>query len=827
MSGTGVISAEDAISYGITGPFLRATGVDYDVRKDCPYAVYDRLIFDVPVGTRGDNMDRYLVRMEEMEQSMRIVESALREIPKGSVLVNPETGRPIPAAQMVDLAKVGNISSISGCSAIADSTLEGSDRSKYRSIATDEKRAFLPPKEDTYGNIEGLMRQFKLVMMGHGVRPPKGEAYFPVEGANGELGFYVISDGSGSAYRVRVRPPCFAIMSALPKLLIGDMLADVVPTFGSVRQCYEQPKAAMLPILWLIQNKQGYICAKAEAWAAQFLGVARSHVREVVSFYNMFHTKPVGRRELRVCTSLPCLLRGSDKVLEHIKDRLNISPGETTQNQQLTLTEVECLCACEMSPMAQLDETFIGPLDGKTLDVVLRSALENPKNSAPLLVPEPYISTDGPVLSHRFKKPEGSWLKEYLADGGYVAAKKVLTSMTPQQVIDEISKSNLRGLGGAGFPTGRKWSFVPKDTTKPKYLVVNADEGEPGTFKDRYILERDPHALLEGMIISAYAIGSHKAYVYIRGEYFRPAKRLQQAVDEAYRAGWLGKKIQGTGFDLDVVIHSGAGAYICGEETALLTSLEGGKGFPKLKPPFPAISGLFSCPTIVNNVETLACVPFIIRNGAEQFAKIGTPKQGGTRLFCISGHVVRPGVYERPVSIRLRELIEKDAGGICNGKKLKAVIPGGISAKILTANEIDVSMDFDSLLAAGTMAGSGGVIVMDETTSMVEALGSAAKFFAHESCGQCSPCREGTGWVKRILDRIMDGRGTLQDLDELLAIASDMEGNTICVFADAAAWPVQSYIMKFRDEFERFIRSGRGMKSKRSGYKEEVATCPV
>jgi NADH-quinone oxidoreductase subunit F len=392
--------------------------------------------------------------------------------------------------------------------------------------------------------------------------------------------------------------------------------------------------------------------------------------------------------------------------------------------------------------------------------------------------------------------------------------------MTPDEVIDEVTSANLRGLGGAGFPAGRKWSFVPKDSQQPKYLVVNADEGEPGTFKDRYLMERDPHALLEGMIIAAYAIGSHKAYVYIRGEYYRSADRLQRAIDEAVSQGWLGTDIQGTGFDLDVVIHRGAGAYICGEETALLTSLEGGKGFPRLKPPFPAISGLFECPTIVNNVETLCCVPFILRHGAERFVEIGTEQQGGTRLFCVCGHVVRPGVYEESVDITLRELIEK-AGGVRDGNTLKAVVPGGISAKILTADEIDVAMDFDSLRNAGTMAGSGGVIVMDHTTCMVEALESAAKFFADESCGQCSPCREGTGWVHRIIRRIIAGQGSPGDLDELLAIAGDMEGMTICVFADAAAWPVQSYIAKFRDEFEEYIRSDRG------AGQQEAPACPA
>jgi NADH-quinone oxidoreductase subunit F len=571
---------------------------------------------------------------------------------------------------------------------------------------------------------------------------------------------------------------------------------------------YDEPRAAMLPLLWLVQENFGHIPPEAEFWVGRLVGVAVSHVREVVSFYTLFRTHQAGRRELRVCTSLPCMVRGAEELLAGIKGRLGISPGETTPDGELTLTEVECLCACEMAPMAQLDDRFVGPLDIKTLEAVLRKPLEPPDASGQLHDSEPYVSTDGPVLSTRFKDPEGTWWDAYVAGGGYAAAKKAL-SMTPAEIIEEVSRAGLRGLGGAGFPTGRKWSFIPKANPNPRYLVVNADEGEPGTFKDRYILERDPHALLEGMVIAAWAIGSHKAYVYIRGEYVRPTARFSRAVEEAYAHGWLGKNIQGSGFDLDVVTHRGAGAYICGEETAMLTSLEGGKGFPKLKPPYPAISGLFQCPTIVNNVETLACVPFILNEGAQRFASLGTAKQGGTRLFSVCGHVNRPGLYEAPVHVTLRELIDRHAQGVRDGRTLKAVVPGGISAKVLTAAEIDVHMDFDSLLAAGTMAGSAGVIVMDDSTSMVEALGSAVKFFAHESCGQCSPCREGTGWIHRIVQRIADGRGRLQDLDDLLAIAHDMEGKTICVFADAAAWPVQSYITKFRAEFEEHIRSGR------------------
>jgi len=413
-----------------------------------------------------------------------------------------------------------------------------------------------------------------------------------------------------------------------------------------------------------------------------------------------------------------------------------------------------------------------------------------------------------PVLSKRFSIRDAHTIETYVRDDGYQAARKALTEMSPEQVIAEVTKSNLRGLGGAGFPTGKKWSFIPKEATKPKFLVVNADEGEPGTIKDRYIITKDPHRLLEGMIIAAFATGCRKAYIYIRGEYAEPARILEQAIEEAYKYGFLGKNIFNTSHTLDVVVHRGAGAYICGEESALLESLEGKKGFPRLRPPYPAISGLFASPTVINNVETLACAPTILQKGGDWFAKLGYGKSGGTRLFSLSGHVQKPGLYEASQGITLRELIEA-AGGVPEGRTLKAVIPGGISAKILRADEIDVHTDFDSLLAAGTMAGSAGVIVMDDSTCMLKALWYAAKFFAHESCGQCSPCREGTGWVFKIVDRIAKGHGRPEDLDNLLNIATNMEGRTICVFADAAAWPVQSYITKFRDEFEFHVREKR------------------
>src|SRR5262249_46406272 len=348
----------------------------------------------------------------------------------------------------------------------------------------------------------------------------------------------------------------------------------------------------MLPLLWLVQKSVGHVPSEAEFWVGGLLGVAVSHVREVVSFYSMFRSRDAGRHELRVCTSLPCMLRGAGNVLAQFEERLHIRPGETTAGGELTLTEVECLCACEIAPAGQLDEQFVGPLDARTIEEIARDVVAPSNGPAAIDEPRPFVSSDGPVISTHFGNTAGTWWDAYVADGGYVAASKALSSMTAMQIIDDVSRANLRGLGGAGFPTGRKWSFIPTASPKPRYVVVNADEGEPGTFKDRYILERDPHALLEGLIIAAYAIASHKAYVYIRGEYFRPAQRFACAVAEAYERGWLGKNIQGSGFDLDVVIHRGAGAYICGEETALLTSIEGGKGFPKLKPPFPAISGL-------------------------------------------------------------------------------------------------------------------------------------------------------------------------------------------------------------------------------------------
>lgn len=402
------------------------------------------------------------------------------------------------------------------------------------------------------------------------------------------------------------------------------------------------------------------------------------------------------------------------------------------------------------------------------------------------------------VLMRNFERPNSHTLSVYREHGGYAAWDKA-RQMEPAALVEEVKQSNLRGLGGAGFPTGAKWSFIPKNHTGPVYLVVNADEGEPGTFKDRYLLEKDPHALIEGMLISARAIRSALGFVYIRGEYVEPWRRFSAAVKEAYDA-----RLLGDGFD--IVVHRGAGAYICGEETGLISSLEGKKGWPKVKPPFPAIKGAFAQPTIVNNVETLCCVPPIVTRGAAWFAGIGSKTQGGTRMYSVSGRVKRPAVYETSVSITLRQLIEL-AGGVSHTGRLKAVVPGGGSAPILTADEIDVVMDVDGLKNAGSMIGSAGVIVLDESASVPEALMVLARFYAHESCGQCTPCRESTGWIYKMVHRIVEGHGRKDDLDTIIDVARRGAGTTICAFYDGAVGPYISYIQKFRHEFEQLCRS--------------------
>jgi len=422
----------------------------------------------------------------------------------------------------------------------------------------------------------------------------------------------------------------------------------------------------------------------------------------------------------------------------------------------------------------------------------------------------------------------------YRQHGGYRSVEKVLKTMASQEVVDQVKAANLKGRGGAGFPAGLKWSFIAKPEGIPRYLLCNADESEPGTFKDRFLMQYIPHLLIEGMIVSSYALGVNRSFIYIRGEYMFVLRILEKAISEAYKNGFLGKNILGSGFDLDLSVAPGGGAYICGEETALIESLEGNRGNPRMKPPFPAVQGLWKSPTVVNNVETLATVVPIINMGAEEFVKIGTEQSKGTKLISASGNIERPGVYEIELGLPVEEFIYGNewCGGIKNGKKLKAVVPGGSSAPILPADLILKTasgeprlMSYESLAdggqITGSMLGSGGFIVYDEDQSIVKNTWNFARFYAHESCGQCSPCREGTGWMEKILYRILNGNGRMRDIDLLADINKRIEGNTICPLGDAAAWPVASAIRHFRDEFEWYVQKAEKIREQKQQYEKQ------
>jgi NADH-quinone oxidoreductase subunit F len=410
------------------------------------------------------------------------------------------------------------------------------------------------------------------------------------------------------------------------------------------------------------------------------------------------------------------------------------------------------------------------------------------------------------ILSKRFGMKNSASLDTYLATDGFKAFRKA-RQMTPEQIVDEVKASALRGRGGAGFPTGLKWSFVPRTSPKPKYIIINADESEPGTCKDRLLMEYDPFQMIEGILIGGLAVDAHAGYIYIRGEYRYLIELIDRAIAEGYSKGYLGKNIAGTGWDFDLYTHSGAGAYECGEETALLDSIEGKRGIPRMKPPFPAVAGAWASPTLLNNVETFSSIPYIINEGGKAFADLGTPKNGGTRLVCISGHVNKPGVYELPLGYPMMKAIDEVAGGIPKGRKLKAVVPGGSSCPLLKASECDIPMDYDTLAKVGSMLGSGGMVVMDETTDMVRVALRIMRFYAHESCGWCIPCREGTAWLKKILQRMVEGHGRREDVPLLKELSVNMLGRTFCALGDAAAMPTISIVDKFAEDFEKYMVS--------------------
>ena len=588
---------------------------------------------------------------------------------------------------------------------------------------------------------------------------------------------------------------------------------------------FPRKQAATLPALHIVQDELRHVPVGAIREIAALLDVHPAEVHDTLSFYGFFRdeSQPLGKRRVWVCRSLSCMLRGGEDLLTSACQSLHVQPGETTGDGEVTLEYAECLGACDGAPCLLVDDECRMNVSDWDQAHCTENRTNGDGSPAAGALPWPAVSAGNhePVLLRRVGRPDSTSLAAYRADGGYRGLTTAL-AMAPGDVTKLVTSSGLRGRGGAGFNCGMKWSFVPKDHSGPVYLCVNADESEPGTFKDRILMEHDPHQVLEGIAIAAYAIRARTAYLYLRYEFGRSYRVLEQAIRECYEANLLGRNILGSGFDLDVHLHRGAGAYICGEETGLIESLEGKRAWPRIKPPFPAIQGLFRQPTIVNNVETLSCVTQILARGVDWFKSIGVPPDPGNprdpgsygpKLYCVSGHVNRPGCYELPLGVTARELLEEHAGGVWQGRGVKAVVPGGISMGFLSADELDTPLDFSGPGRAGCLGlGTAAVIVVDDETSMVDVLHNCCRFFAHESCGQCTPCREGTSWAVKILDRIRAGHGQLRDLDLLLEIAGSMgtiPGTTICGLADGAAWPVKNALTKFRAEFEDYITAGR------------------
>jgi NADH-quinone oxidoreductase subunit F len=568
---------------------------------------------------------------------------------------------------------------------------------------------------------------------------------------------------------------------------------------------YPVKRSALIPMMLFAQDQFGFLSDEMLEEIAKRLDLNMVQVTETLAYYSMLRRKPAGRNHIQVCTNISCMLRGGNELYAHVQKRLGLGNHEVSPTGTFSLEEVECMGACTGAPAMQVNYDFYENLDPDKVDAIFEQ-LQDGKRPKPVAVISGALHERHPsevvVISRLFGVPNSHKIDVYMKHEGYQALEKALKQMTPDQIIDEMKKSSLRGRGGAGFPTGMKWSFVPKDSTKPKYVLCNADESEPGTSKDRPLMEMDPHQMIEGTVIAGRAIGSNQGYIYVRGEYRYILDILETAIAEAYGKGFLGKNIMGSGFDFDLAAHTGAGAYECGEESALMESLEGKRGYPRIKPPFPAVVGLYGCPTIINNAETLSTVPAIIRKGGDWYASLGVPKNGGTRLYSISGHVNRPGIYELPLGFPMRKLIEDVAGGVPGGKKLKAVIPGGSSCPVLSADEIDVALDYDSVAKIGSMLGSGGTVVMDEDTCMVDVARRIMHFYAHESCGWCIPCREGTAWLRKMLDRFHEGNGRAEDIPLIGELSQNMLGRTFCALGDAAALPTISIVKKWRNEFE-------------------------
>lgn len=623
---------------------------------------------------------------------------------------------------------------------------------------------------------------------------------------------------------------------------------------------YPRARSALLPLLHLVQAEDGYITPAGIEFCAQHLGLTGAEVAAVATFYTMYRRSPTGRYHVGVCTNALCATMGGDEIFGALREHLDVGHDETTDDGAITLAHIECNAACDYAPVMTVNwELF----DNRTVESAkelvddLRAghppmptrgaSLRTFRDTARLLAgfpderpgaleaggPAGPASVEGlavarqrgmrapaeanehgagvtsgltPVLTRHWDEPDAWTLDAYRRHGGYEALPLALGT-DPDAVIAAVKDAGLRGRGGAGFSTGTKWSFIPQGDGKPHYLVVNADESEPGTCKDIPLMFATPHALVEGVIIAAYAIRAEHAFIYLRGEAVPVLRRLHAAVAEAYDAGYLGENICDSGYNLELVVHAGAGAYICGEETALLDSLEGRRGQPRLRPPFPAVAGLYACPTVVNNVESIANVPPIIRNGVDWYRSMGTEKSPGFALFSLSGHVTAPGQYEAPLGITLRELLGY-AGGVRAGHALKFWTPGGSSTPIFTDEHLDIPLDYESVAAAGSMLGTRALQIFDDTTCVVRTVLRWTEFYAHESCGKCTPCREGTWWLVQIYERLENGQASVADIEKLLDISDNILGRAFCALGDGATSPITSSLQYFRDEYLAHIEHG-------------------
>ena len=587
---------------------------------------------------------------------------------------------------------------------------------------------------------------------------------------------------------------------------------EVWGKIDSIIARYKDQPGNLMPVLQEVQEVAGYLPPPVQERIAQGLNIQGSEVFGVMSFYSMYAWKPKGKYVIRMCESPPCHVTGSENMLYALKEELGIGIGQTTGDGLFTLETTACLGVCEVAPAMQINEVVVGNLTAAKIKQVIG---DYRAGKAPDYKTLPYSTNDfrkykqSPhdlILLENVGVIDPNKLADYEAKGGYATLKKVVTTMTPEAVVEEVKTAGIRGRGGAGFPAGMKWSFTRPLTNTPKYVICNADEGEPGTIKDRYIMEGDPHKVLEGMAIAGFAVGASRGFIYCRGEYYLSKHRLNQAIDQARAKGYLGEKLFGTDFSFDIEVRSGFGCYICGEETALIESIEGKRGYPRMKPPFPGVAGLWKQPTIVNNVETLASVPAILAKGGEWYKSLGTADTTGTKIYQVIGHVKTPQICEVPAGITLRALIDTYGGGLKDGKKFKMCQTGGASAGIVTSEALDVPVDFGSMSKVGGALGSGTMLVMDESACAVDFIRSVAVFFAHESCGQCTPCREGTPQILKTITRITQGQGTMEDLAFMERLAGVLMDASFCPLGQTAPSPMMSAFKNFRQEFEEHIK---------------------